>query len=97
MIFMSMVSNERVGNRMLHSGKGDPRRTSEMPAHGSDCPTLCSAELILLLHEIWEFIEVLQHQRDVFLELNRLCILERVLQLHQIIFLFRLRYRFVGF
>jgi hypothetical protein len=58
-----------------------------MPAQGSDCPTLCSAELILFLHEGWKFIELLQHQRDVFLEPNRLCILERVLQLHQIIFL----------
>jgi hypothetical protein len=38
---------------------------------------------ILLLHERRELIEVLSHQRDVFLELNGLRVLDRRLKLRQ--------------
>src|SRR5215471_14154902 len=48
------------------------------------------------LHERHELVEVLQHQRDVFLELNGFYDLERRLELRQALFLFRLRDGFVG-
>jgi hypothetical protein len=41
-----------------------------------------------LLHERRELIEVLKYQRNVFLELNRLCVLEGRLKLRQVLLLF---------
>src|SRR5262245_29995990 len=51
---------------------------------------------ILLLHQRRELVEVLLHQRDVFLELYRLCGLQRRREVRQLLFLFRLRDGFVG-
>src|SRR5215468_12763533 len=53
--------------------------------------------LSALLHERRELVEVLQHQRDVVLELNGLCRLERRLELRQPFLLLRIADRLVGF
>src|SRR3984893_15240956 len=49
----------------------------------------------LLLYDRCELIEILQHQRNVFLELNGLCFLERGLELRQALLLLHLRHRLV--
>jgi hypothetical protein len=51
----------------------------------------------LSLHQLRKLIIVLSHECNIFLELNRLCALERGIKLLQIPFLFCFQYRFVGF
>src|ERR1700730_3604391 len=51
----------------------------------------------LSLHQLRKLIIVLSHECNIFLELNRLCALERGIKLLQILFLFYFQYRFVGF
>jgi hypothetical protein len=51
----------------------------------------------LFLHDGHELVEVLEHQRDVFLELGGLCHLERRVELRQALVPFCLGDRFVGF
>src|SRR5207244_12951745 len=51
---------------------------------------------ILFLHDGCEMVEVFQHQRDVFLELNRSCVFECRFKLRQALFLLRLGDGLIG-
>src|SRR5262249_24881416 len=52
---------------------------------------------ILLLHNGRELVEIFEHQRNVLLELNGLCVFERRFELRQALSLFRFRDGLVAF